>query len=298
MPIPSRANTRDALLIALSLLIGLAPIGCGSMSPRAHWRHTLDVAHQPATPLEVVNANGPVRAVSEDRDDVSIEAELCGDDAERLSFAVLRAERMGDRALRVWIEWPGGTRQSNEGARIDVYTPGAEGVTVTTSNGGVTLLGLGGDALAETTNGSIRIDDQRGAVETSTTNGTVRVDHPGGPTTIRTTNGRVLVDEAGGPVKVETTNGRIAISTAHGNPGPVRARSSNGSIAFELGTGFEGRLRATTSNGRLSLSGFDDPRRLETTEHTLKVQIGDDDTEAVARTTNGSITIRGRSRGE
>ena len=291
-------SSRNALLVALTLLIGLAPIGCGSMSPRAHWRHALDVAHERAAPLEIVNANGPVRAVSEDRDDVSIEAELHGDDAERLSFAVLRAERMGDGALRVWVEWPGGTRRSNEGARIDVYTPGAEGVTVTTSNGGITLLGLGGDALAETTNGSIRIDDQRGAVEASTTNGNVRADHPHGPTTIRSSNGRVLVDEADGPVKAETTNGRIVIATAHGNPGPVRARTSNGSITFELGEGFAGRLRAKTSNGRLSLRGFDDPRRLETTEHTLKVQIGDDETESVARTSNGSITIRGRSRGE
>jgi len=287
---------RRLLPLLLVILIGVAPVACSTGSPRARWHHDLSVDHDPGSRLEVVNANGAVRAVAEDRDDIEIEAELYGRDLERLSFAVLRAERMGDGSLRVWIDWPGGRRSSDEGARIDVYSPGARGVKVTTSNGSVTLLGFAGDALVETTNGSILVEDQRGRVEAFTTNGNVRLDRPHGAVTIQTTNGRVLVDEAHGPVEASSSNGRITVSTTHPNPGPVRVRTTNGSVSLELGESFRGRLQADTSNGGISVRGFENPELVESSKRTLKIQIGDDDTISRVITTNGSISVRGRRR--
>jgi len=281
--------------LVLVLLLGLAPIACSTGSPKARWHHDLAVAHDPGSRLEVVNANGAVRAVSEDRDDVEIEAELFGRDLERLSFAVLRGERMGDGTLRVWIEWPGGARRPSEGARIDVYAPGARGVRVTTSNGAVTLLGFGGDALAETTNGSVFVEDQRGAVDARTTNGNVRVDRPRGAVTINTTNGRVIVEDAPAPVEANTSNGRVDVSTTDENPGPVRVRTSNGSISLALGPAFRGVVKADTSNGSISARGFDNSELIESTEHRVRIRIGGDETISAARTSNGSIRIRGRS---
>lgn len=278
-----------------SLVLGAALTlsACG-YGPKFHYTTTMNVAHRPASALEVVNANGSLRAVQEERADVAVEAELYGPDEERLRFAQLHADRKGDGSLRVWIEWPGGKRRGNEGARIEIYTPGTDGVNMSTSNGSVTLLGLGGNAVVESTNGSVLIEDQGGGIDASTTNGSVRVERPGGEVFISTTNGRIIIDGAPGPIEVTTTNGNATVSTRHGNPGPVRVRTTNGNITLELGEGFVGVLNAKTSNGRLSADGFEHARLIESSNHALKIRVGDSDAVSAAHSTNGSIRIRAK----
>ncbi len=286
-------NSKTLAVLALSstLLLG----ACESIGgPRYHDGRNRHVAYTQPTPLEIINANGAVRAVREDRSDISIEAELYGNDEQRLSFANLRADRQGDGTLRVWVEWPGGRSLDNEGASINVYLPDTDGLRVRTSNGSVTTSGLSGKAELRSSNGTVFVENHRGSVDVKTSNGAVRVEHSDGPINLETSNGRVIVTEARGAIEAQTSNGSMYISTSHDNDEPVRVRTSNGRIELDLGSSFMGRLKIKTTNGKIRLSGLDDARLVESSDDTLEVEVGGSDQVSAAHTTNGSVRVTGR----
>lgn len=296
MPRFARHGSRKLALSAL-VLVSTALSACGTTwGQRIHDNRSVLIDHEQGRKLEIVNANGSIRATHDDRDEVSVHAELYGEDAERLRFARLRTEREGDGTLRVWVEWPGGNRRNNEGARIEIYTPGVSGVKATSTNGSITLIGLGGDAYAVTSNGSVFVDEQGGSVEAVSTNGPIRVEEAGGKVFVETSNGAVIVGDAQRAVDVRTTNGRVSVETAHGNEGPVRAKTTNGSVDISLGEDFEGRLVAHCSTGRISVTGFEEARLIRSKPDALELRIGNSDEESAIHTTNGSIRIRSRDR--
>ena len=271
-----------------------AMAGCSALGPRVHEQRTMTVAHAAGTSLSIVTANGSVLAERQHRSDVLVEVDLFGPDAERLSFANVHAERVGDGSLRVWVDWPGGKRENNEGANIDVLLPDAVGVDIRTSNGTVTLLGLAGLAKINTSNGNIIVRDHSGAVHADTSNGDLRLEGVDGDIVAGSSNGSITITDAFGVVEADTSNGNAYVSTAHGNPGPVRISTSNGRVQLELGDGFAGILRVKTSNGKIAASGFDNARLIDSGKNTLKIQIGTDETVSAIRTSNGSVRISPR----
>lgn len=286
-----KTRTFAAFAIGATLVLG----ACESITgPRYHDGRNRHVAYTSVTPLEIINANGAVRAMHEDRNDVAIEAELFGNDEQRLSFANLRADRQGDGTLRVWVEWPGGRSMDHEGASISVYLPDTDGVRVRTSNGSVTTSGLSGDAELRSSNGTIHVENHRGSVDVKTSNGSVRVEHARGPITLETSNGRVIVTEARAGVEAETSNGSMYVSTSHDNDQPVRVRTSNGRIELDLGASFMGRLKIKTTNGKIRLTGLDDARLVESNDTDLEISVGGSDQISAAHTTNGSVRVSGR----
>ncbi|MBL4809459.1 MAG: DUF4097 family beta strand repeat protein [Phycisphaerales bacterium] len=282
-------------LAAIGLTASIFMSGCDTLSPRVYDYRVMKVDHLPSTPLSIITANGSIRALQEDRQDVAIEVELFGRNAERLSFAAVRADRQGDNTLRVWIEWPGGDRKNGEGAKIEVFIPGTDGVSAATSNGNVTLMGLEGDLAVDTSNGSIHIDQHNGPMNIHTSNGTIRVDDSTGDITFDTSNGRVLISNADSLVQGDTSNGNVYISTRNGTEGPIRVRTTNGRIELDLGHGFEGILRVSTTNGRIKTDGLENANLIESSKHSLELQLGDSDTISAVRTSNGSVRIHGRS---
>ena len=83
-------------LTALAILIPTVLAGCDTLAPRVYEQRIMKVQHVPRSALDIVTANGSIRALQEDRQDVAIEVELFGRDAERLSFATVHADRQGD----------------------------------------------------------------------------------------------------------------------------------------------------------------------------------------------------------
>jgi DUF4097 and DUF4098 domain-containing protein YvlB len=286
-----KTTTFAAFALSATLLLG----ACESIGgPRYRDGRNRHVAYTSPTPLEIINANGAVRALHEDRADIAIEAELFGNDEQRLSFANLRADRQGDGTLRVWIEWPGGRSLDNEGASINVYLPDSDGVRIRTSNGSITTSGLSGVSELRSSNGAVHVEDHRGSVDIKTSNGSTRVEHAHGPIKIETSNGRVIVTEARAGVEAESTNGSMYVSTSHDNDQPVRVRTSNGRIELDLGEAFMGRLKIKTTNGTIRLTGLDDARLVESSDDTLEITVGGSDQISAAHTTNGSVRVTGR----
>lgn len=283
-------------VLGLAATISISSLaGCESLSPRVYDYRVMKVDHVPHSALDIVTANGSIKAHQESRENVAVEVELFGRDAERLSFATVNADRLGDNSLRIWIDWPGGKRHGGEGAKIEVYIPDADGISAKTSNGSVILMGLAGEANIDTSNGSIHIDNHQGPMNIDTSNGSVRVENSSGDIRFDTSNGRIIIDGADSLVEGDTSNGNVYVSTLDGAVGPVRVRTTNGRLELDLGHGFEGILRVSTSNGRIKTDGLVDANLIESSNHTLELQIGESDTISAVRTSNGSVRIHGRS---
>ncbi len=269
--------------------------GCDTLSPRIYDFRVMKVAHVHNSPLDIVTANGSIKAHQESRDDVAVEVELYGHDQERLDFATVHADRMGDNTLRVWIDWPGGKRRDGEGAKIEIYTPDAVGVRAKTSNGAVSVMGLQGEARINTSNGSVHIDKHKGPMIMDTSNGAIRVENSIGNIKFDTSNGRIIVNNATGEVQGDTSNGNVYVSTADGAQGPIRVRTSNGRVELDLGHGFEGALSIKTSNGRIKTDGLVNANLVESSDDSLKLQMGQSTEISAVETSNGSVRVHGRS---
>ena len=289
----SRRIAISAMLVAG---IGTTSIlsGCDSFAPRVHQYRSMQVPHLAGTAVSATSANGWIEAIQTDRVDVGIEVDLYGRDEERLNFATVHADRMGDNTLRIWVEWPGGKRVNNEGATIAIQLPDAVGIELQSSNGHLTITGLSGHAQLKTSNGSIKVDRHDGSIYADTSNGKLQAEHVSGEIEMYSSNGKVIITDAFGPIQAETSNGHVYVSTMDGNEGPVRIRTSNGRIDLDLGDGFEGVLKAKSSNGKISVVGIENARLIESSKNRVELQIGDSNEVSAAQTSNGSVRIRGR----
>ncbi|HLZ07925.1 MAG TPA: hypothetical protein VKT80_05005, partial [Chloroflexota bacterium] len=129
-----------------------------------------------------------------------------------------------------------------------------------TTNGAIRIDRLNGDLDARTTNGGVYLRNLTGGVRVQTTNGAVEADSSRGSFEAQTSNGHIevsLSDPAGNwPVKLITRNGRIDL-TIHGTKIPdVHAESSNSAITVRLPASANARVRASTSHHNSITSDF------------------------------------------
>lgn len=268
--------------------------GCQTMGQRVHEQRLMNVPHLAGSPVSISNANGSIEALQIDRPDVGIVVDLYGRDPERLGFTTVHADRMGDSTLRVWVEWPGGKRERAEGSSITLEIPDAQGIQAHSSNGSILVTGFSGHAQLESSNGSIKVDRHDGSIFAQTSNGTVKAEHVSDDIEMYTSNGSVIVTDAFGPIRAETSNGNIYVSTLDGNTGPVRIRTSNGRIDLDLGDGFEGVLKCETSNGKISVADLESAHLIQSSRNNVELRIGQSDEVSAAKTSNGSVRVRGR----
>jgi len=296
----TRRAARFVVVPALSAGALLSLSACGGSggwdnTPKYSEDRTMGVAHIAGTALSVVNANGSVTATRDAsiEDQVRVEARIYSYDTERLAFAQLHADRLGDGTLDIRVEWPAPGRHNNEGATIRVYLPDAEGVSIRTSNGAIHTEHLSGHAELTSSNGKVTVIGHRGDVVADSSNGSIRAESVAGPLDLSTSNGSVVVEHGLGPVLVETSNGSVSIQTADDNPGPVRARTSNGAVNIDLGEGFAGVLKLGTSNAKIHVRDVPHARLVESSKNYVELRIGDSDEVSAVRTSNGSIRVKG-----
>ncbi|WP_327231320.1 DUF4097 family beta strand repeat-containing protein [Streptomyces murinus] len=141
------------------------------------------------------------------------------------------------------------------GVDYDVTVPAALPVTGGTSNGGLTLNGVG-------------------AVDVHTSNGEIAVTGATGAVKLRTSNGEVTVKNAKGGVDAQTSNGGVTIQAA--TPQDVRAHTSSGDLTVTMPpAGY--RISADNTNGDKKVAFKDDPAG----RYRLDLS-----------TTNGALTVR------
>jgi len=123
------------------------------------------------------------------------------------------------------------------------------------------------------------------------TNGGLTVEGIGGELDLRTTNGGIRLGSVSGPVDAEATNGGVS-ATLEGRTAanPIELQTTNGGIQLTVPEGFSAQLEASTTNGGIDV---DFPITVRgRIGRTISSRLGDGGPLVRLRTTNGSISIR------
>ncbi|WP_327350492.1 DUF4097 family beta strand repeat-containing protein [Streptomyces sp. NBC_01304] len=202
---------------------------------------------QKVSSIRLDSANGGVRIeASAETSTVSVHREINyrGDKPDGVSFrvenGVLTLSGCGEKC----------------GVNYEVKVPAGLPVAGGTTNGGLTLSGVG-------------------AVDVHTSNGAIAVNGATGPVKLRTSNGDVKVKGAkGGGIDTQTTNGAVTIQTATAQN--IKARTTSGGLTVTVPPA-KYRISAEASNGDKDVAFRNDP------SGTYRLDLS---------TTNGSLTVK------
>lgn len=285
----ARAVIQAAILGTVAL--GALPLaGCSvNLSSNLETEtRSVSVEHR-SGPIDVATENGAVVVKARPGlSEVTINAEVRARTQERLAQTMVIAERTGEGALRLRVQWPEGKREGNEGVSFDIALPDATGATIVSTNGRIEIAGLSGEARLTTSNGRIMANNHDGALFATTTNGRIEATDIAGEARLTSSNGRLIADRIAGPLTARTSNGAVQITLLPENPGPFSVSTSNGSVVLKGGKGLRASLDLKTSNGKIVVT-----RGGETMEFKspTRVEINGGGPTSVIGTSNGRITV-------
>jgi hypothetical protein len=256
-------RTRPAAVAVLPLLL-LSIAGCDIVGAdfraqeTAEWRKTYTLAGNGR--VEIRNINGAIDARPSEDGKVEVVATKVarGGSPELARQALDRIEIVeqvsGDTVrIETKVQRTGGFFNGGGGeVRYAVRLPRGASAQLSTTNGGVEVVGLDGRLTLESTNGGIRAREVAGLVEASTTNGGLDIDvtriaEPG--LTLENTNGGISlrlpadaratvsarvtnggIDTGGLPLEVRASSRRELEGTLNGGGPAVTIRGTNGGI--------------------------------------------------------------------
>ncbi len=269
-----------AMLALLTMVIGLP--ACGVMQSKAHETRTATVEHVTGMGVHVKTANGAIKVtVDAARTDVEVIANVTTtastlEEAElRLSDVKIIIEQGTDGILTLWADYGPNGRRSGDGCSFEIALPEANGVTLKTSNGGLTLTGGSvGAARLTSSNGRIKVLDHVGALNAGTS------------------NGGIVAEKIDGRVDLGTSNGGITFVAAAGCEEAFTLQTSNGNVRVTIPTTIGGTVNATTSNGSVSVKSESGIKGVSGSKKSKTITL--DDTpgmESRIRTSNGTVTV-------
>lgn len=267
-------------LISLSgLLLSLGMSGC-SMHNQYYAEETIEekftVSAEPTVTVETFNGGIEVRVGAANQVEARVIKRAGGDDAEQAAKLLqefeVKMEEPGPNRIEIAVKVANRSQSPNCGAKVELIVPATAVLNLRTSNGGVTVLDVGGNLTLRTSNGMVKVHGTTGTLNLSTSNGAVEI--TGKDTT----------------VTAETKNGPITFR------GSLREAvhtfmTSNGRIKLELPADATFSLDATTSNGKIDCA-----YKIKTTKKTkdreLIGAVGDDPkTSLKLRSSNGNVSI-------
>jgi DUF4097 and DUF4098 domain-containing protein YvlB len=244
-------------LPAAALAMALA--GCDFDDWGSSQRFTEDFHHtyplEPGGRLTLENLNGPVEIYGWNKNEVEIHGTKYAArrewlDAMRIDIAP-SSDRIEVRTIR-----PSGERRGNMGARYRIHVPERTRLDrITTSNGGIRVESVNGDARLRTSNGGVRLAEFSGMVEAETSNGPIDLNGFDGGAVLRTSNGAIKASGVRGTFEATTSNGPIEASVEDiESSRPLRAKTSNGPVRLKIARLKNNDVIAQTSNGPITLT--------------------------------------------
>jgi hypothetical protein len=195
-------------------------------------------------------------------------------DAEQALANVTYHDTIVGNELRVEAEMPGGSRPY--GASFTFTTPDSIDLSLSTTNGDVSVANTAGDISVSTTNGNVEL--------TGTT----------GTASVSTTNGRLAVKVHSGELYGATTNAAVECDLAALGPfEDVTLSTTNGKVTLWLPDDLSAVLDATNSNGIITVYDFTVTYETQT-EHHVRGRIGSGASSITITTTNGDVVVRQR----
>lgn len=302
-------------VMALTLLVVLA--GCDiedwgdSQRFTEDFHFTYDLSSNGR--LIVENFNGSVEIYGWDKNQVEIHGTKYANRRELLDLIRIDVTPTAD-LVQIRTVRPSDIRRGNMGAKYRINVPRRVRLDrIDSSNGGIRVEKVEGEARLKTSNGPVRLYEFVGDVEADTSNGPIelkaftggaRLDTSNGPITASgvqgafaatTSNGPIDATieslDANRPVRLRTSNGplRVRISALRGND--VIAQTSNGPVTVVLPSGVNAKLRASTSNSSIQ-SDFDLSGPITQSKTRLEGNIGSGGPLLDLSTSNGSIRVQ------
>jgi hypothetical protein len=196
-------------------------------------------------------------------------------DAEKAITNVAFSGTVVGSELRLKADMPSGPRAY--GCQFSISVPESTALSLSTTNGDVTVSSTSGAIAASTTNGDVELTGTAGTAEVSTTNGRLNVQVHSGAIAGTTTNGAVDCDLA---AIDPTENASLA--------------TTNGDVTLLLPADVSAVIDATNTNGTITINDFTVIYEVQA-EHHLIGRIGSGASTITITTTNGDVTVRRRS---
>lgn len=256
----------------------------------------LHIAHKAESPLQVETANGSISVVKGGSDTVDVRATVRSRDQERLAKIKVTAVRGDDGVLLVKAQFPDNKAREKDSVSLEIIIPDARGLTLKSSNGGITADGFGGKAVIDTSNGAITLSNHAGDAELTSSNGAINGTNIAAGVKAETSNGAIKLHDVNSPVSVETSNGGADVELSQKAIGPVTIKTSNGRANLTVGASFAGTLVVDTSNGLVNVDSGSRAWKLNMKGKShASIDTGVSGGKSVVETSNGSVTIRAKS---
>jgi ribosomal protein L6P/L9E len=222
-------------------MLWLAPVvAIVSFQAAAGWEpvretRNLKISASAGEPISVSTRNGAVSIVPTDGEHLIVTAELHAKTKEDLEKIQIGASNDTGKGSVVKVEFPDMKNLNGMGCSLRIEVPRARGVTVSTSNGPITVEGMRGESVLETSNGPVTIENHDGEVAIETSNAPVEASGVRGKLALQTWNGPVRVslsDDFSERFSVETSNAPVEVSVPRSYNGVLGVQTSNARISF------------------------------------------------------------------
>lgn len=260
--------------------------------------------------IDLQNANGDVDILGWEKDVVEINGTKYSNSKSALDSMKIEVVPASD-SIRIRTI-PPSPFHGNSGARYNIRVPRRVLLDrIASSNGGVHVDDIQGNATLRTSNGTIRVERLQGDLDAQTSNGRIEVHDARGNCTLHTSNGHIEADAAKGGFTATTSNGSIRARLTEPDPDhlvklessngsidltleaarEVRARTSNSSITLHAPSSLNAHLRARTSNSSITTDFDVTVHGGEISKHSLDGNVGAGGPLIDLTTSNGSIKI-------
>ena len=249
--------------------------------------------------ISIRNANGKTRVYGEDRDDIEIRVTKsvradCPDAAAKLLDSIRLQNSASSDVLEMEIQIP--RKCSRHGlAHLELHVPRDTKVSLSSTNGKISLEGLDRSVRARSSNGSVSICEVKGDIDVTTANAKVACRCTHGHLRARSSNGKIEVGGHQGSVDASTSNGIIKASLDALSDVGVSLTTSNGRISLELPEQPDADIDIRVENGLIRNDLDLDEQVGETSpgmSGRIRGRIGKGGTPICLRTSNGTVSLR------
>ena len=264
-------------------------------SESAHADIEMTLAMPSGRRLDVINANGKIRVVGEDRDDIHVAARKharaeCSEAAGDLLDSIGIEQQVVNGVLELEVVIP---RRWNRHGTADLMLRVPRGLEIhaQTSNGKLCIEGLRCALHAMSSNGSVRVEDVVGDVDITTANAKVVCGCTVGRLIARSSNGKIQIGDHRGALDASTSNGLIHAHLHELAKDGVRLATSNGRIILEIPAEPDADVDVRVDNGVIR-SAFDLGQAGDEKGGRVRGRLGRGGAPIRLRTSNGTISLR------
>jgi hypothetical protein len=278
-----------AALAVLSSLTGLA------QDPDHSWSRTYPVNGKPTLTLETSDAGVEFHPCG-DCHEIRIHIELAG---RKLSDYRLEEGQSGDEVHFLFKELPhmgAHIAWHKEQTRVTVESPAQLTLQARTSDGNVTLAGLGGDLSLSTGDGNLTLDHVSGNLRIKSGDGQVKITNADGAIDAHTSDGNLSVDGLFHALALHTSDGTLDLSLREGTnlAGASTIQSSDGSVTVRVPQNFAADLNVHTSDGHVDCTlplTMDHYQSGGEHGHELRGKLNGGGTPLIIHTSDGNVKI-------